>query len=67
MSRPKSLNTSRFPNARALILLSKHFYIWGIDATKIVSELGGGGGVEIIPIFHFFEILGLSREPYEIR
>ena len=71
MSRPKSLNISRSPNARALILVSKHFYIWGIDAIKIVSELVGGFGV--IPIFHFFEILknfsflGLSREPFEIR
>ena len=74
MSRPKSLNISRSPSARALILVSKHFYIWGIDAIKIVSELvGGGGGVGVIPIFHFFEILknfsflGLSREPFEIR
>ena len=72
MSRPKSLNISKSPNARALILVSKHFYIWGsIDANKIVSELVGGFGV--IPIFHFFEILknfsslGLSREPFEIR
>ena len=59
LSRPKSLNISRSPNARALILVPKHFYIWGIDAIKIVSELvgGGGGGVGVIPIFHFFEIL----------
>ena len=42
MSRPKSLNISRSPNAKALILVSKHFYIWGIDAIKIVSELVGG-------------------------
>ena len=42
MSRPKSLNISRSPNARALILVSKHFYIWVIDAIKIVSELVGG-------------------------
>ena len=71
MSRPKSLNISRSSNARAPILVSKHFYIWGIDAIKIVSELVGGFGV--ISIFHFFEILknfsflGLSREPFEIR
>ena len=67
MSRPKSLNISRSPNARAVILVPKHFYISGIDAVKIFSELVGGFGV--IPIFHFFEILknfsffGLSREP----
>ena len=67
MSRPQSLNISRSPNARALILVSKHLYIWDIDAIKIFSELVGGFGV--IPIFHFFEILknfsffGLSREP----
>ena len=42
MSRHKSLNISRSPNARALILVSKHFYIWGIDAIKIFSELVGG-------------------------
>ena len=71
MSRPKSLNISRSTNARALILVSKHFYIWGIDAIKIVSELVRGFWV--IPIFHFFEILknfsflGLSRGPFEIR
>ena len=53
-----------------MILMLKHFYIWGIDAIKIFSELVGGFGV--IPIFHFFEILknfsflGLSREPFEI-
>ena len=35
MSRHKSLNISRSPNARALILVPKHFYIWGIDAIKI--------------------------------
>ena len=41
MSRHKLLNISRSPNARALILVPKHFYIWGIDAIKIVSELVG--------------------------
>ena len=55
MSRPKSLNISRSPNARALILVSKHFYIWDIDAIKIFSELVGG--FKVIPIFFFFEIL----------
>ena len=39
-------------------MVSKHFYIWGIDAIKIVSEFLGGFGV--IPIFHFFEILKIS-------
>ena len=38
----KSLNISRSPNARTLILVSKHFYIWGIDTTKIFSELVRG-------------------------
>ena len=42
MSRPKSLNISRYPNARALILVSEHFYIWGIDAIKIFLELVEG-------------------------
>ena len=71
MSRPKSLNISRSPNARALILVPKHLYIWGIGAIKIFLELVWGFGV--IPIFHFFEILrnfsflGLSRESFEIR
>ena len=71
MSLPKSLNISRSRNARTLILVPKHFYIWGIDAIKISSELVGSFGV--LPIFHFFEILknfsflGLSREPFEIR
>ena len=41
MSRPKSLNISRSPHARALILVRKHFYIWGIDAIKIFLELIG--------------------------
>ena len=39
MSRPKSPNISRSPNAKALILVPKYFYIWGIDAIKIFSEL----------------------------
>ena len=71
MSRPKSLNISRSPNARALILVSKHFYIWGVDDIKIFSELVKG--FYSYPHFHFFEILknfiflGLSREPFEIR
>ena len=52
MWRPKSLNI-----LRALILVPKHFYIWGIDAIKGVSELVGGGGVGVIPIFYFFEVL----------
>ena len=70
MWRPKLLNISRSPNARALILVPKHFYIWGIDAIKIFSELVRGFAV--ILIFHVFEtlknfgFLGLSREPYEI-
>ena len=51
MSRPKSLNISRSPNARALILVSKHFYIWGIDAFKIVSELVGGFAKKIYTVF----------------
>ena len=55
MSRPKSLNISRSPHARALILVPKHFYIWGIEAIKIFSELVGG--FKVITIFHFFEIL----------
>ena len=42
MSWTKSLNISRSPNDRAFILVPKHFYIWGIDAIKIVSELVGG-------------------------
>ena len=62
MSRPKSLNTSRFPNARALILLSKHFYIWGIDATKIVSELGGGG-LKLSPFFTFLKFWDYLENP----
>ena len=71
MSRPKSLNISRSPNARAPILVPKHFYIWGVDTIKIFSELVEG--FRVIPIFPFFEILkhfsflGLSREPFEIR
>ena len=36
-----SLNVLRSPNARALILVPKHFYIWGIDAIKFFSELVG--------------------------
>ena len=42
MSRPKSLNMSRSQNARALFLVPKYFYIWGIDAFKIFLELIGG-------------------------
>ena len=42
MLRPKSLNISRSPNARALIFVSKYFYIWGIDAITFFSELVGG-------------------------
>ena len=42
MSRPKSLNISRSPNARALILVSKHFSIWGIDAIKNCFRIGRG-------------------------
>ena len=37
-----ALNHLRSSNARALILVPKHLYIWGIDAIKIVSELVGG-------------------------
>ena len=57
MSHPKSLNISRSPNARALILLSKHLYIWGIDATKIVSELGG---LKLSLIFTFLKFSKIS-------
>ena len=39
MSRPKLLNTSIFPNARALILVSKHFYIWGIMVLKFFKKV----------------------------
>ena len=42
MSRPKSLNISRSPNAGALILVPKYFYIWGINAIKIFLELAEG-------------------------
>ena len=69
MSRPKSLNMSRSQNARALILVPKYFYIWGIDAIKIFSELVKG--FWSFPHFSLFEIvknvifLGLSREPFE--
>ena len=42
MSRPKSLKTTRSPNAKALILVPKHFYIWGINAIKIFLELAEG-------------------------
>ena len=73
MSRPKSLNISRSPNARALILVSKHFYIWGIDAIKIFSELVGRfwshphfSRFWNFEKFQFFGII-LSREPFEIR
>ena len=72
MSRPKSLNISRPPNARALILVPKYFYIWGIDAFKNFFRIGQGV-LKLSPIFHFFEILrnfsflGLFRKPFEIR
>ena len=39
---PKSLNITRSQNARALILVPKYFYIWGIDAITIFTELVGG-------------------------
>ena len=39
-SRPKSLNISRYPNARALILVPK--LIYEAYAIKIFSELVGG-------------------------
>ena len=39
MSRLKSLNIWRSPNARALILVPKYFYIWGIDAINFFSKL----------------------------
>ena len=32
-------NPQKSPNARTLMLVPKHFYIWGIDAIKIFSEL----------------------------
>ena len=71
LARLKSLNISSPRNARTLILVQKYFYIWGIDAIKIFSELVRG--FRVIPIFHFFGILryfsflGLSREPFEIH
>ena len=61
MSRPKSLNISRPPNARALILVPKHFYIWDIDAIKIVSKLVGG--FWSYPHFSLFEILDCLDNP----
>ena len=56
MLRPKSLNISRSPYTRALILVPKHFCIWGINAIKIFSELvGGGGGLKLSQFFTFLK------------
>ena len=54
MSRPKSQNISRSPNARTLILEPKHFYTWGIDAIKIFLEL-----VEGFWSFEKFQFFGI--------
>ena len=70
MSHAKSLNISRSPNARALVLVPKHFY-GALMLLKLFQNWSGGFGV--IPIFHFFEILknfsflGLSREPFDSK
>ena len=54
VSRPKSLNISKSPNVRALILVAKHFYING--ALMLLKLFQNWWGVlELSPFFTFLK------------